>query len=308
MLEIHLLGKFSVSAADHLLTGFEAGKVQEIFAYLLLHRHRPHTREVLIDQIWSDHAKEQAQKGLRQALWKLQSALNGHCATLPDSLLQVDTAWIQINPSVTFQLDIAELEASYTLVQGVTGRLLTPEQAQRLTAAVQLYQGDLLEGCYQNWCLTERERIQQMHLALLNKLMDYNAAQGNYESAITYGDSILRYDQAREQTHCKLMHLYALAGDRTGALRQYAVCVEALATELAVKPAKQTEALYQAIKTDQLETLRQPAPVPSQPSNAPPSLPALLNHLQQMYATLTDLQRNVARDIELIETLLHTNQ
>ncbi|MEZ4861759.1 MAG: BTAD domain-containing putative transcriptional regulator [Caldilineaceae bacterium] len=308
MVSIHLLGKFAVTVADHVISGLEASKAQEIFAYLLVHRQRPHTREVLIDQLWTDYTKDQAQKGLRQALWQLQSALGAPSSGLAETLLLVDTVWVQLNPAGVFWLDVAELEASYDKVQGTPGHALTAEDAQRLTATVQLYRGDLLEGCYHDWCLAERERLQQMHLALLDKLMDYDESQGNYETALAYGERILRYDRAREQTHRKLMQLHCLAGDRTGALRQYEACVAALATELTVKPAKRTEALYQAIKADRLTEQPLPTVVPPLPATAPPSLPALLTHLQQIYVALADLQNNVANDIELIEQLLHTSQ
>ena len=309
MVQIYLLGRFHATYADQALPGLEASKAQELFAYLLLHRHRPHTREMLIDYIWGDYTKDQAQKGLRQALWQLQSAFNGQNGNLHDALLQVDTAWVQSNPTGAFWLDVAVLEASYTLVQGIPGRSLTAEHAQSLATAVQLYTGDLLEGCYQDWCLLERERLQQIYLVLLDKLMGYDETQGNYELALAYGERILYYDRAREQTHRKLMQIHCLAGNRTGALRQYDACVAALATELAVKPAKRTEALYQAIKADQIEERPLPAtgslPLPPCHPTPPTSLPALLSHLQQMYTALADLQRNVAHDIELIETLLH---
>lgn len=307
-LQIHLLGKFAVTAADHAVIGLEASKAQETFAYLLVHRHRPHPREMLTDLLWADYTKDQAQKGLRQALWQLQSALNGYCAGLFDALLVVDPVWVQFNPNGGFWLDVAVLEESYQLVQGVSGRLLSAEHAQCLTTAVQLYQGDLLEGCYQDWCLIARERLQQIYLALLDKLLDYNTAQGHYEHALVYGERILHYDRAHEQTHRKLMHLHCLAGDRTSALRQYETCVAALASELAVKPAKRTEALYQAIKADQVEAEPPPVAPPPLALTAPPTLPSLLTHLQQLNTTLAALQQNVAQDIELIETLLHTSR
>ena len=137
MVQIYLLGRFHATYADQTLPGLEASKAQELFAYLLLHRHRPHTREMLIDHIWSDYTKDQAQKGLRQALWQLQSAFNGQNGGLHDALLQVDTAWVQSNPTGAFWLDVAVLESSYTLVQGIPGRSLAAEHAQSLAAAVE---------------------------------------------------------------------------------------------------------------------------------------------------------------------------
>ena len=306
MLQIHLFGKFCVNDIAQSVNILEARKAQELFSYLLLHRNRPQPRENLVDVLWSQSTKDQAQKGLRQALWQLQTSLETPALGVADAILQVDAGWVQINPAVDLWLDVAMLEQAFAQTQGITGQALDGQSAQHLALAVQLYQGDLLEGCYEDWCLIERTRLQNIYLALLDKLVDYNEMQANYETALAYGQQILHYDCAREQTHRKLMKLYCLAGNRTGALRQYEACVAALFTELDVKPARRTEALYQAIKADQVEE-RPPntlLTLPQRPTST--SLPALLEHLQQMSVALADLQRNVAEDIEIIETLLHS--
>ena len=58
---------------------------------------------------------------------------------------------------------------------------------------------------------------------------------GEYEAGQNYGSIILGFDRARESTHRHLMQLYYLAGDRTGALRQYERCARALDAELGVR-------------------------------------------------------------------------
>src|SRR5438128_1039451 len=58
-----------------------------------------------------------------------------------------------------------------------------------------LYRGDLLEGWYSDWCLYERERLQHMYLAMLDKLMEYSESHQEYETGQTYGMRALRYDR-----------------------------------------------------------------------------------------------------------------
>jgi hypothetical protein len=178
---------------------------------------------------------------------------------------------------------------------------------------VALYRGDLLEGQYQDWCLYERERLQQMYLTLLDKLMGYHTARQAYELALAFGTRILRYDRAHERTHRQLMRLHYLAGDRAAALRQYARCRAALAQELGVLPARTTLALYEQIRADQLDAPPPPMPVPTVPAvprvpavpAAPaPLLPTMLERLQQMQATLAGLQQQVQHDIQAIEQSL----
>jgi DNA-binding SARP family transcriptional activator len=87
-----------------------------------------------------------------------------------------------------------------------------------------------------------------MYLTILDKLVAYHRERGEYEAGIAFGTLALRSDRARERTHQSLMTLRLLAGDRTGALRQYERCVSALREELDIAPAQETEALLRSIK------------------------------------------------------------
>jgi hypothetical protein len=70
---------------------------------------------------------------------------------------------------------------------------------------------------------------------------------GNYDTAIDLLTALLSHAPAHEAAHRELMTLYALAGRRHQALRQYKVCAEALETELGASPGPETEALYRQI-------------------------------------------------------------
>lgn len=257
-LNISLFGRFHVDyqgapVAAHL----EARKVQELFAYMLLYRDRSHPREALADLLWGENSSVQARKYLRQALWQLQSALKTDDGVEADGCLSVGSDWVSINSDADFTLDIKDFEAAYEAVQGQSGGDLDPQTAHQLAKAVELHRGNLLEGWYHDWCIFERERLQGMHLAMLNKLMTYFETMEEYVMGLVYGHRILQSDRAHERTHWRMMRLQYLAGDRTAALRQYERCVSALDEELGVKPAKWTVSLYNQIRADQLgeETL-----------------------------------------------------
>lgn len=69
-ISISLFGKLAVSRDGTLLTGFDAGKVQELFAYVLINRHCQHQREVLASLLWGEISTAQSKKYLRQTLWQ----------------------------------------------------------------------------------------------------------------------------------------------------------------------------------------------------------------------------------------------
>lgn len=251
-LEVRLFGRFTVRCGDQVVSGLRPRKVQELLAYLLLERDRPHHREILADLLCNDSPSARSRKCLRQALWRLQAVLGSHADRLTARVLLVEHDWVQLNPEADVWLDVAEFEEAFDLVHGVAGQDMDAGRARALDDAVHLYQGDLLEGWYQDWCVYERGRLQQMYLAMLDKLMGYCEAQREYETGLMYGTRILRHDPACERTHRRLMRLHCTSGDRTSALRQYDRCVAALKQELGVRPAKRTAGLYEQIRADQL--------------------------------------------------------
>ena len=249
--------------------------------------------------LWGDTSTEKSKKYLRQALWHLHAALNSNNGNGTDVLL-VDHDWLSLNPCSSLWTDVADFESAFAGAEGVAGRQLDTDKAQALRDAVSLYNDDLLPGYYQDWILFERERLQNMYLLMLDKLIVYLQFHGDYEVAQGYGATILRYDPARERTHRQLMHLYSLAGDRTSALRQFERCALALKQELGVKPERKTFELYERIKSDQMGC-KDPTDNISPVQNS--SSPDILTRLKQLQAIVSGVQRRIQRDIKAIETL-----
>lgn len=301
-LQVCLFGKFCVQRYGQVLNGLDAGKVQELFCYLLLHSDHPSPREMLATLLWGDYPDPQAKKYLRKALWQLQTTLNSECESPNNHVLLVDAGWVQLNSQADIWCDVAVLEGAFASVQGVLCQALDVQQVRALQDTVQLYQGELLEGWYQDWCVHERERLRTMYLAMLDKLMGYCEVQQAFEAGLVYGMRILRYDRARECTHRHLMRLRYLAGDRTGALRQYEQCVTALHDELDVRPATSTQLLYEQLRADTFEgsILTTNGTVIKEEIGSVP-LPEVLGGFKQLLGTLAGMQQQVQQGIETIE-------
>lgn len=293
LLSIQLFGKFTMQADGKRLGGIDSRKVQELLAYLLVYRDRPHPRESLAELLWEASSTAQSKKYLRQALWQMQQLLPKAEA---EPLIRIEPDWIRISPEASYWLDVAEFESAFAEAQGIPGHQLGEAVAASLDRAAALYRGDLLAGWYSDWCLYERERLQNMWLAMLDKLMSYCEAGGQYEAGLAYGTRVLRDDRARERTHRRLMRLAYLAGDRTGALRQYERCVQALEEELSVRPSRQTEELHQQILDDAMETGR----------IMEPQLPlaTITSRLDRLRGILTQLRKHVGEDLDALDHAL----
>lgn len=285
---IQLLGEVSIVAASTEKAIELPGRAVELLFFLLLHANKPHHRESLAAQLWPEATAVSAAKYFRHLLWQLQSEMDdGRDAPL----LLNEKRWIRLNPAVAIWSDAEQLAAAFAQVRNRAGADLTREQFLATRQSVAHYQGDLLPGWYQTWCLIERERYRSIFLALIDKLMGYCLANGRFDEGVQYGLTMLHHDVTREKTHRGLMRLYYLSGDRSSALRQYEQCEAVLAQELQVTPTVATRQLYRQIREEKGAT---PASSPPSPGAADrfvsTELAAIKTHLQAIKRELEGLK------------------
>jgi DNA-binding SARP family transcriptional activator len=233
-LRLTLLGGFQARTETGPAVTVPTKKAQALLAYLALPAGQAHPRDKLAALLWGDTAEEQARASLRQALFALRKGLPAGALVTEGETLALSAAHVAV--------DVAEFERR--VKEG------TPEALERAAA---LYQGDLLSGlagkeaAFEEWLLGERERLRELALEGLAKLLAHQRRAGAPEAAIQTGLRLVTLDPLQEPVHRTLMRLYADVGRRGTALRQYQACVAVLQRELGVEPEAETKALYQEI-------------------------------------------------------------
>jgi DNA-binding SARP family transcriptional activator len=235
-LTLKVLGGFELqSGAGRRLT-FPTKKAQALLAYLALHPDRPCSRETLTALLWGDTRDAQARQSLRQAVYHIRQALGDDRPSI-----------VMAGEAVTLRATALEVDA---LMFEQRVRQATPES---LHAALGFYRGDLLEGLaikeapFDEWLLVERERLRELALEALARLVSHYMKSGDNERAIQAALRLLALDPLHEPAHRALMRLYARQGRRAAALRQYQTCVGILRRELGAEPEPETQQLYQEI-------------------------------------------------------------
>jgi DNA-binding SARP family transcriptional activator len=296
MLIVSLFGKFSIESDQQIRCEVPGGKARELFCYLMLHRHQPHAREALAALLWPERETAKSKKSLRQVLWQLQLALHPAFKENKPHALSINPQSIFMDGDEALRVDVDLFEKAYRAVHDGAGKKLDAQGFQAAQMAVDLYRGDLLEGCYQDWCLVERERLQNCYLFLLDRLIDHCQETADYRLGIDYGERVLRLDRAHERTHRHLMRLHYQSGDRTAALRQFERCKAALREELGVEPAYPTKKLHEELRTEHAQTELEPS------APAPLIVPTgLLYQLQHLLSVINRVGIEVRKEIQTVK-------
>jgi DNA-binding SARP family transcriptional activator len=244
-------------------------KATALMAYLAV-TGRPCRRETLIALLWPESDNVHGHGVLRRTLSVLNKALDGKgLAISRESIGLSGEAWC----------DVSEFH-----------RLLATRRSEnphnnlaRLNAATALYRDDFLNGfglvdslTFDDWQIEQAEQLRGELSRALEWLAQGYAAQGKIEAALEAARRWLALDRLNEAAHCQLMCLYAWAGQRSAALRQYAECSDLLRKQINAEPQAETTALYTAIKENRLPAA--PASPRLNRKKTPAGAPALARH------------------------------
>ena len=299
LLRIYLFGSPHILYGDEPVNTFPTEKVKLLFYYLILFRQTAHARSMLWGLFWGESSEAQARRSFSTALWRLQRWLQPF-QTGDTPFLLVDDRQVAFNRASAFWLDTAEFEQrSERRRMNAVNPALT---AAVLNHALELYQGELLEGYYADWCLAERDRLHKLYLQSLVHLMIYHGGRGNYTEAIDFAQHILQDDPLREDVQRELMKLFTLNQQPAEALQQYRRCEAVLHEELGIEPMPETQEVFRLLMLGSAVAAPIPNPTPATaPGDVGHHLKQLLHKIDAALENFEGLRAELVQTIELLE-------
>jgi class 3 adenylate cyclase len=222
---------------------FRTQKTGALLAYLAYHRQRTHLREVLIELLWPEADVEAGRNSLNTAISWLRRQLEPPGA-VTGAVLVTGRNTVQLNPTAV-TTDVAEFEASLAAAVSAAS---SAARAEHLIEAAEPYRGELLPDHCELWILPEREWLAQRYLEALRQIMAYLEQAGDFQRALEYAYRGVRADPLREEAHCELIRLLAVAGQPDAATRQYRELERLLKLELDASPGPAARALLREIE------------------------------------------------------------
>ena len=271
-MEIRLFGAPALTLNGQPVTGFISNKAPALIYYVAAMEHAQ-MREVVATLLWTNTPELDAKRNLRTVLSNLRTVL-GPFLEITRTTIRLKTESVALLDSVSFVAKVKAAEQA------------TADSSQRcalFAEAAALYRGPFLEGfsirdadTFEAWLRQEREHLHRLALQALGELTAYYAHQGELLSAINYASRLLRLDPTREETHRRLMLLFALDGQRSAALAQYQTCQAILRQEVGVEPNLETRQLFARIRAGEFD--KNTALVILPPAPGPPTGPPSVRH------------------------------
>ena len=239
-LSIRLLGGLTVEYAGEDRTALFSGRVRALLAFLLLQADRPHARQSIAFMLWPDSRDKQARTNLRKLLMLLRGALGP-----AETYLEITDATLSWRSDPSCWLDVQAFDDYINAASDLNVADAAPLDAARpLCQATDLYRGDLLPDCYDEWIVAARESLRDGYINALDQLCTLFERARRYADGVAAARRLLQHDPIYERGHLHRIRLQALMNDRTGALQSYHRCATLLRRELGVDPSPAMESLY----------------------------------------------------------------
>lgn len=254
MVRIALFGSPRVTSLDGTREFPLPRKTLNVLAYVLLHANRPPTRDTVAFALFPDEEEERARGSLRRNLSYLLSSLPPTGAGEPFVLADGDRiAWNAAAPAV---VDVFVFERA--LAEG------------RDDDALAAYTGLLLPTLYDEWTISDRERLREAANDALARNIARDRSRRQFDAAAAAARRLLEDDPWREDVVRQWMAVRYEAGDRAGALAVFTGFAGRLRVEMAADPMVETVAMRDAIlRGARLATSETSRPAVEQPVALP---------------------------------------
>ena len=225
------LGGFAFNVNGFSAPALATRKARALMAFLVMNRGADSARERLLEIFWPDADPDNARKSLNTALHSIRLSLRAAGA-------EADTFLVATNSVVRWT-------ANTTVDALQFATLAVSEDPTANQEALQLYSGDFLEGDYDDWAVTERERLATLYESALAKSVtksrDPNAAR-----------KLLTRNPYAEEAYATLIEAELDAGRSAGAIELVERCRKALA-EVGEKPSEAFDERFGHVKLRSLD-------------------------------------------------------
>ncbi|MCU9613440.1 response regulator [Caldibacillus lycopersici] len=210
-------------------------KSEEVFAYLVMCRGRMVSRERIIENIFPEMAKKNAETYLNTVIYQIRKSLIPHGlkaiihSNKDHYSVSLDEATIDF---LNFEEKLASLDEK------------SPDYIENALKVEEIYRGPLFGERAFLWSLSDLERFNRMYSTFVKKVTAVLLTNKEYATAILLLKKLWSYNELDDEVVKLLLSSYAAQMDMDAYVTLYEQYTKTLKEELGVKPSKEFANYY----------------------------------------------------------------
>lgn len=228
-------------------------KAKEVFSYLFHRRGQLVDRDTLLDLFWTELEEHNAVVNLQTTIYRIRNLWKGIAQSLShdEELVTITYAsrGYRLELSDSIRIDTLEWEQRLLELDSISA-----ENVAEHRKLVEEYEGHYLDTDY-TWAEVERHRLKALWLREVRHLGEYYETRGSFMDALSIYYKALQLDLFNEESHFRLMKIYARLSDASAVRNQFARLQSMLSKELGVSPSDQVLAWYKEWLRDPKSTI-----------------------------------------------------
>ncbi len=252
ILEIHMLGEFSLSYGDNTITDqhSRSGKLWSLLEYLVAFREKDISQNEIIDLLWPEE-DEISDPGntLKTLLHRLRTLLGQlDKETVQKSVIYRRGSY-RFAPAVPCHIDVEDFD---TLCKQAASTEDEEEKLLLLTQAIDLYHGDFLpRSALEPWVVPIHTYYRTQYIKTAYEAMELLGTRGRFDQVLSICQRAVKIDPYDEGLHMIMIQALLATGAQRTALQHYKHVTDLFFTQFGVSPSEELTALYkEVVKTE----------------------------------------------------------
>lgn len=204
-----------------------------LLAYLGYEWGRQVHEEILLEDLWSD-ADTVDKKGLYWSTSAIRRIFRG-LGFQVDVIERIGET-LRANPEVSVWHDVNVLEAHFAAAQEALSEGDGARAKAELQAALEIYRGPYLEGCFLDWALRRRQSLERQTADGALQLAELHFASEDYREAVEAARETLKLEPTRQEAHLMVMKALIKGGRPEAAIDQFHECESLLRQHYNTEP------------------------------------------------------------------------
>lgn len=245
ILEIQMLGDFSLRSGDRMLSGdkIRGKQIWNLLEYIMVNRHKEISMDGLIQTLWGEDEIENPANALKNLAYRLRTTLKQSLGLNEDEYIVYKHGAYTWNKDIPCIVDVDRLEAAYKAAQQKS--ISEDELLAHYKNIINIYKGNFMpQSSFKEWIIPLTVYYQRIYMESVASYSEILLERADFKTVEEVCRRAIAIDPFVEMNHALLIKSFIGLKNHEKAIDHYNYVNKLFYDELGVRPSDLITKLY----------------------------------------------------------------